>query len=70
MGITSENVATEFGISRKEQDEFAAKSFAKALAAQRAGKFKDEIVPVQAVWTDPKSGDEKNIVVSEDDGIR
>lgn len=70
MGITSENVASQYGISRKTQDEFAAHSFAKALAAQRSGKFKEEIVPVKAVWTDPKTGDEKQILVSEDDGIR
>ncbi|KAI9623260.1 hypothetical protein H4Q26_014756 [Puccinia striiformis f. sp. tritici PST-130] len=54
MGITSENVASQFGITRKEQDEFAANSFAKALAAQRAGKFKEEIIPVKATWSDPK----------------
>ncbi|KAG0140665.1 hypothetical protein CROQUDRAFT_52895 [Cronartium quercuum f. sp. fusiforme G11] len=70
MGITSENVATEFGITRQEQDEFAAKSFAKALQAQRAGKFKEEIVPVEVTLIDPKSGDEKNAIISEDDGIR
>lgn len=70
MGVTSENVASQYGISRKTQDEFAAHSFAKALAAQRSGKFKEEIVPVKAVWTDPKTGDEKQILVSEDDGIR
>ncbi|POW09514.1 hypothetical protein PSTT_06707 [Puccinia striiformis] len=58
------------GITRKEQDEFAANSFAKALAAQRAGKFKEEIIPVKATWSDPKTGDTKEIVVSEDDGIR
>lgn len=70
MGITSENVAAEYGLTRQEQDEFAAKSFAKAAAAQKAGKFKDEIVPVKTVWSDPKSGDEKEITVTEDDGIR
>ncbi|MBW0517927.1 hypothetical protein O181_057642 [Austropuccinia psidii MF-1] len=70
MGITSENVASQFGISRREQDEFAAKSFSKALAAQCAGKFKEEIIPVKALWIDPKSGDETHIIVSEDDGIR
>ncbi|CAH7673557.1 Thiolase, N-terminal domain-containing protein [Phakopsora pachyrhizi] len=70
MGITSENVASQFGISREEQDEFAARSFAKAVAAQKSGKFKDEIVPVSALWSDPKTGDEKEILVSTDDGIR
>lgn len=70
MGVTSENVASQFGITRKEQDEFAANSFAKALAAQRSGKFKEEIVPVKATWSDPKTGDQKEILVTEDDGIR
>ena len=44
MGITSENVAAEYNITRAVQDDFAAKSFQKAAAAQKAGKFKDEIV--------------------------
>lgn len=42
----------------------------KALDAQRSGKFKEEIIPVKAHWSDPKTGDQKEIVVSEDDGIR
>ena len=46
MGITAENVAKEHGISREEQDKFAVASQNKAEAAQKAGKFKDEIVPV------------------------
>jgi len=49
MGITAENVAKTHGISRVQQDEFAAASQQKAEAAQRAGKFKDEIVPVELV---------------------
>lgn len=47
MGITAENVAKKYNISRQEQDEFAAKSQNKAEAAQKEGKFKDEIVPVK-----------------------
>lgn len=46
MGITAENVAEQYGITREEQDEFAAKSQMKAEAAQKAGRFTDEIVPV------------------------
>lgn len=46
MGITAENVAEKFGISREEQDTFAVNSQNKAEAAQKAGKFVDEIVPV------------------------
>ena len=47
MGITAENVAKKYGISRQEQDEFAAASQNKAEAAQKAGKFKDEIIPLE-----------------------
>jgi acetyl-CoA C-acetyltransferase len=46
MGITAENVAAKYGIARAEQDEFAAESQQKTAAAQKAGKFKAEIVPV------------------------
>jgi acetyl-CoA C-acetyltransferase len=46
MGITAENVARQHAVSRAQQDEFAVASQNKAEAAQRAGKFKDEIVPV------------------------
>ena len=47
MGTTAENVAKKFNISRQEQDEFAAASQNKAEAAQQAGKFKDEILPLE-----------------------
>ena len=46
MGITAENVAEKYGITREMQDEFAVASQSKAEAAIKAGKFKDEIVPV------------------------
>jgi acetyl-CoA C-acetyltransferase len=46
MGITAENVAKEYGITRAMQDQFAVASQNKAEAAQKAGRFKDEIVPV------------------------
>ncbi|MBK6963561.1 MAG: acetyl-CoA C-acetyltransferase [Bacteroidales bacterium] len=46
MGVTAENIAKRWDISREEQDEFALNSQLKAEAAQKAGKFKDEIVPV------------------------
>ena len=46
MGVTAENVATKWNVSRQEQDEFAAASQQKAEAAQKAGRFKDEIVPI------------------------
>jgi acetyl-CoA C-acetyltransferase len=46
MGITAENLCDQYTISREEQDAFSARSQARAVAAQAAGKFKDEIVPV------------------------
>ena len=46
MGITAENVAAEFNVTRDEQDEFAVLSQTKAANAQKEGKFKDEIIPV------------------------
>jgi len=47
MGITAENVAEQYGITRQEQDELALMSNQRAMAAIKAGKFKDEIVPVE-----------------------
>ena len=44
MGVTAENVAKEYAVTREEQDEFAVASQNKAEAAQKAGRFKDEIV--------------------------
>ncbi|GAB4816938.1 hypothetical protein N2152v2_003984 [Parachlorella kessleri] len=70
MGFTSENVAERFGVPREAQDKVAASSNAKAKAAQEAGKFKEEIVPVEVNWKDPVSGEVKKITVDADDGIR
>jgi len=64
MGVTAENVATKFQITRDQQDEFALGSQTKASAAQKAGKFKDEIAPV-TIKT--RKGD---VVVSDDEFIR
>jgi acetyl-CoA C-acetyltransferase len=64
MGITAENVATKYGISRLEQDEFACASQNKAEAAQKAGRFADEIVRY-AIKT--KKGE---IVVDADEYLR
>ena len=49
MGITAENVAEKFGITREEQDQFAINSQSKAIKAVDSGKFKNEIVPVEIV---------------------
>lgn len=69
MGITSENVATEFGITREQQDAFAARSYQRAFAAQKAGKFVSEIVPVHTKVIDAE-GNETSVIVDSDDGIR
>lgn len=47
MGITAENIAEKFGFTREQQDELAATSQQRAVAAIEAGKFKDEIVPIE-----------------------
>ncbi|XP_010484150.1 PREDICTED: 3-ketoacyl-CoA thiolase 1, peroxisomal-like isoform X1 [Camelina sativa] len=70
MGITSENVAHRFNVSREEQDQAAVDSHRKAASATASGKFKDEITPVKTKIVDPNTGDEKAIIVSVDDGIR
>ncbi|MGA2343478.1 MAG: acetyl-CoA C-acyltransferase, partial [Steroidobacteraceae bacterium] len=49
MGVTAENVAKKFEISRRDQDEFAAASQQKAEAAQKGGRFKSEIAPIEIV---------------------
>ena len=69
MGITSENVAAKYNITRQEQDQMAVESHAKAAAAQKAGLFDEEIIPVETVVTD-KDGEEKTITVDKDDGVR
>src|SRR5690606_36450073 len=46
MGVTAENIARRWNMSREEQDEFALQSQLKTEAAQKSGKFKDEIAPV------------------------
>ncbi|MBM3561689.1 MAG: acetyl-CoA C-acetyltransferase [Alphaproteobacteria bacterium] len=64
MGLTAENVAKQWQITREQQDEFAVKSQNKAEAAQKAGKFKDEIVPYTI---STKKGD---VVVDADEYIK
>lgn len=70
MGQTSENVAGQFSVSRKQMDEFAATSFQKAEAAQKAGWVDDEIVPLRVQVKDPKTGQVSEQVISKDDGVR
>ncbi|XP_069331642.1 3-ketoacyl-CoA thiolase, peroxisomal isoform X2 [Eulemur rufifrons] len=68
-GITSENVAERFGISREKQDAFALASQQKAARAQSKGCFQAEIVPVTTMVHDDK-GNERSITVTQDEGIR
>ena len=62
MGITAENVAEQWHLTREELDEFSANSQQKATAAIEAGKFKDEIVPVEVKLK------KKTVVVDTDEG--
>ncbi|MDO9400632.1 MAG: acetyl-CoA C-acetyltransferase [Polaromonas sp.] len=64
MGTTAENIAKKFNISREEQDEFALASQNKAEAAQKAGKFKDEIIPYEIV------GKKSSVIVDSDEYIK
>jgi len=64
MGTTAENVATAFQITRAQQDEFAVASQNKASAAQKAGRFVDEIAPVTI------KGRKGDVIVSDDEYIR
>ncbi|XP_058198643.1 3-ketoacyl CoA thiolase 1, peroxisomal-like isoform X2 [Rhododendron vialii] len=70
MGITSENVAQRYGLTRQEQDQAAVVSHKRAAAAAASGKFKDEIIPVSTKILDPRTQEEKHVVISVDDGIR
>ncbi|KAI3461031.1 hypothetical protein Pfo_017694 [Paulownia fortunei] len=70
MGVTSENVAERYGVTREEQDQAAVISHQRAAAATASGKFKDEIIPVFTKIVDPKSGEAKPVTISVDDGIR
>jgi len=69
MGITSENVAEKWGITREVQDTLAVESHAKAASAQKGGLFNDEIVPVTTKVKD-KEGNAKEVVVKADEGPR
>jgi len=70
MGVLSEQMAKDKGITRKDQDAFAASSFQKAEKAQKEGLFDEEIAPITVKWTDPKTEEEKTITVTKDDGVR
>jgi acetyl-CoA acyltransferase len=74
MGITAENVAKQWVITREQQDEFATQSHKKAVSAQQRGDFKDEISPIEITLRqadlEHSSVVTKKKVVSEDEGPR
>jgi acetyl-CoA acyltransferase 1 len=70
MGQTSENVGNDFNISREEMDRYANESFRRAEAAQKAGWFDDEIVPITTKIKDPKSGEMREVTLTRDEGPR
>ena len=65
MGITAENVADQYGVTREMEDEFATQSHRKAAAAIDEGRFKDEIIPLEGVDVDGNK-----IRVTDDQGVR
>ena len=64
MGITAENICDQWGITREELDEFAVASQQKACAAREAGRFKDEIVPIEV------KKKKETVIVDTDEGPR
>ncbi|KAJ4382351.1 hypothetical protein N0V86_002685 [Didymella sp. IMI 355093] len=71
MGITSENVAARYGVSRSDQDAFALSSQQRAAHAQKSGFFDSEIVPVTTRWIEPETPENaQSVTVTKDDGIR
>jgi acetyl-CoA acyltransferase len=73
MGLTAENVAEKFGISREDQDRFALASHQKAARAIKEGKFKEEVIPIQAKVREIKEDGKvvvKEVVFDTDEGVR
>ena len=73
MGLTAEEVSKQFKISREEQDQFSYESHMKAAAAWKAGKFKDEVVPITVKETyvdETMKKKTREFVVATDEGIR
>jgi acetyl-CoA acyltransferase len=66
MGLTAERVARHYGISRTDQDAFALASHQKALAAQAAGRFAEELIPVKVTTATPDTPPKKPHVVEKD----
>ncbi len=72
MGLTAENVAQKYGVGREDQDAFALRSHQRAVAAIEAGKFKDEIVPVETenVWFEGGERRRATAIFDTDEGPR
>ena len=72
MGLTAERVARHYGVSREDQDAFSLESHRKALAAQAAGRFSGEIVPVSVTAASQKNGSLSVLesIISTDEGPR
>jgi acetyl-CoA acyltransferase len=73
MGLTAEEIASDFGITREQADEFSVKSHDKALAAIKDGKFKDEIVPITVKETfvnEAGKKEDREYIVDTDEGPR
>uniref|UniRef100_A0A7N0VKX1 acetyl-CoA C-acyltransferase n=1 Tax=Kalanchoe fedtschenkoi TaxID=63787 RepID=A0A7N0VKX1_KALFE len=70
MGMTSENVAQRYGVTREEQDLAAVESHRRAAAARASGLFEYEIVPVPTKIVNRETGEVKHVIISADDGIR
>ena len=72
MGLTAENLARQYEVTREEQDSFALRSHQRAAAAQDAGKFDEEVVPLEVEITLGEGGSTTtyNIVFDRDEGIR
>jgi acetyl-CoA acyltransferase len=72
MGHTAEEVAKRFGVTRRDQDEFAARSHQRAARAIREGKFNEEIVPVEVPVRTVENNKlvEKTVTFAQDEGVR
>jgi len=73
MGLTAEHVASEYNISREDQDEFAYNSHMKAIKAQGEGKFKNDIVPIEVAETfvnENGKRQERKYTITTDEGPR
>ncbi len=72
MGLTAEKLAQKYAISREDQDAFALASHRKAVEAQNQGRFRDEIVPIQAAFCEEENGGpvSRTVVVENDEGPR